>query len=175
MSAAAPPGDQPDRDHADVVRVPTAQPAAYSPPAASSAAPSWGVAWLGAAIALLLLAGAFPTCAFKLAVGAPCPGCGLTRATLALLRLDLAEVWRLHPLAPLVSPLFGWLLLRPLAVRIGWVSPEAGLLRGRALTVVIVSVVLAMWILYVARLAGALGGHPDPVSLRDGWLTRWWF
>ena len=23
--------------------------------------------------------------------------------------------------------------------------------------------------------AGALGGHPDPVSLEDGWLTRWWF
>jgi hypothetical protein len=133
------------------------------------------MAGLGVAIALLLMLGAFPTCFFKLAVGAPCPGCGLTRATLALLRLDWAEVWRLHPLAPVISPLFGWLLLRPLAVRIGWVAPQAGWLRGRALTVAIVSVVLAMWILYLARLAGALGGHPDPVSLGEGWLTRWWF
>lgn len=154
----------------------TTQPAAaYSSPPESPSPPSWWLAGLGVAIALLLLLGAFPTCVFKLAVGAPCPGCGLTRATLALLRLDLAEVWRLHPLAPLISPLFGWLLLRPLAVRIGWVSPEAGLLRGRTLTMTIVAVVLAMWILYAARLAGALGGHPDPVSLGEGWLTRWWF
>jgi len=133
------------------------------------------MAALGVAIAVLLLLGAFPTCFFKLAVGAPCPGCGLTRATLALLRLDLPEVWRLHPLAPVVSPLFGWLLLRPLAVRIGLVSREAALLRGRPLTFAVIGVVLAMWILYLARLAGALGGHPDPVSLEQGWLTRWWF
>jgi len=133
------------------------------------------MAGLGMAIVVLLLIGAFPTCIFKLAVGAPCPGCGLTRATLALLRLDFAEMWRLHPLAPLVSPIFGWVLLRPLVVRLGWVSPEALRLRGRDVTVLVIAVVLAMWVLYVARLAGALGGHPDPVSLRDGWLTRWWF
>ena len=143
------------------------------PPA--PAPPSWGLAGLGIAIVLLLLLGAFPTCIFKLAVGAPCPGCGLTRATLALLRLDFAEVWRVHPLAPLFSPVVRWLLLRPLALRLGWVSPETAVLRGRALTWTVIAVVLAMWVVYLARLAGALGGHPDPVSFEAGWLTRWWF
>lgn len=146
-----------------------------APPLPPPTRPSWGVAGLGIAIALLLLFGAFPTCLFKLAVGAPCPGCGLTRATIALLRLDFAEVWRLHPLAPLLGPLVGWMLLRPLLLRLGWVSSETGVLRGRALTWSVIAVVLLMWVVYVARLAGALGGHPDPVSLQDGWLTRWWF
>ena len=160
---------------------PRGEPNPAPPPLAGSggttpaALRGWGPAGLGIAIAVLLLLGAFPTCFFKLAVGAPCPGCGLTRATLALLRLDFAEVWRLHPLAPVISPIFALLLLRPLAVRLGWVSPEAGLLRGRALTVTLIAVVLAMWVVYLARLAGALGAHPAPVSLEDGWLTRWWF
>jgi hypothetical protein len=39
-------------------------------------------------------------CGFKAMTGAPCPGCGMTRACLALARGDLVESVRLHPLAP---------------------------------------------------------------------------
>ena len=124
---------------------------------------------------VLILVGPFPTCVFKVAVGAPCPGCGLTRATLALLQLDFGEAFRLHPLAVVVSPLFGWLLLRPLLVRTGLIAQERFLLRGRAVTVLTVGLIVALWVVYVVRLAGGLGGHPDPVDLHAGWLTRWWF
>lgn len=147
-----------------------------TPQAAYSQTPrSWTGAGLGLAIALVVLVGPFPTCFFKLAVGAPCPGCGLTRATLAMLQLDWAGVLRFHPLAPLVSPLLGWLLLRPALVRSGLVSEERFRLSPRATGWLAVGVILALWGVYVARLAGALGGHPDPVVLQDGWLTRWWF
>ncbi|MRG97344.1 DUF2752 domain-containing protein [Polyangium spumosum] len=50
-------------------------------------------------IASLLALLPFPTCIFRLGLGLPCPACGLTRAALALLRLDLAAATRFHPLA----------------------------------------------------------------------------
>jgi hypothetical protein len=36
-------------------------------------------------------------CGFRFLLGAPCPGCGMTRACLALARGDAAAAWRLHP------------------------------------------------------------------------------
>jgi uncharacterized protein DUF2752 len=44
--------------------------------------------------------------------GLPCPGCGLTRAWLALSRGDLAGAVRLHPLSPAVVPLAAVLVSR---------------------------------------------------------------
>lgn len=37
-------------------------------------------------------------CGFKLVTGAPCPGCGMTRAAGALAAGDPGEAWRWHPL-----------------------------------------------------------------------------
>lgn len=37
-------------------------------------------------------------CLFTCALGIPCPGCGMTRALLAALRLDLAAAFALHPM-----------------------------------------------------------------------------
>ncbi len=42
-------------------------------------------------------------CPMALITGLPCPGCGLTRAGLALLRFHFAEAWQMHPfIYPLV-------------------------------------------------------------------------
>jgi hypothetical protein len=46
---------------------------------------------------------AVSTCLFRRVVGIPCPGCGMSRAFLALLRGDWSSVRRLHPLAPLLA------------------------------------------------------------------------
>lgn len=37
-------------------------------------------------------------CPFYRIFGIPCPGCGMTRAFLACLRLDFAAAWRYHPM-----------------------------------------------------------------------------
>ena len=37
-------------------------------------------------------------CLFKLIFKIPCPGCGMTRAYLALLRLDVAGAFEMHPM-----------------------------------------------------------------------------
>ncbi|MFD0894123.1 DUF2752 domain-containing protein [Luteolibacter ambystomatis] len=55
-------------------------------------------------------------CPFKSVTGHACPGCGLTRATLAMLRGDWAAMVKFHPLAP-VFTLF-WI-----AVGIGLACP----------------------------------------------------
>ncbi len=49
-------------------------------------------------------------CPFHLSTGLPCPGCGLTRGTLALVQGRWQESWRYHPFSPLV-PIGGVLLI----------------------------------------------------------------
>jgi hypothetical protein len=45
----------------------------------------------------------FTVCALRRFAGLPCPGCGLTRAFLALSRGDLEAAIHFHPLAPLLA------------------------------------------------------------------------
>ncbi len=46
-----------------------------------------------------------PVCGMAVLAHIPCPGCGLTRATIALLHGDFAGAFALNPLAPVVCPL----------------------------------------------------------------------
>ena len=51
-------------------------------------------------------------CPFHALTGLECPGCGVTRMCLALLRLDFAAAWAANPglllLSPLILALVGW-------------------------------------------------------------------
>lgn len=47
----------------------------------------------------------YSVCPFANLSGHPCPGCGLTRASLALLQADIQGAFALHPLAPICAPL----------------------------------------------------------------------
>jgi hypothetical protein len=62
-----------------------------------------GVTALAAAqvVAVATGAGGWP-CLMKSALGIPCPGCGLTRASVALLRGDFAAAFSLHAFAPVL-------------------------------------------------------------------------
>ena len=51
------------------------------------------------------------TCPIRAATGVPCPGCGLTTATLALLHGHWAEAAHVHAFAYLVPPVLVLLLL----------------------------------------------------------------
>ena len=66
-------------------------------------------------------------CIFRLMTGIPCPGCGMTRAWLAALRLDYAAAFAYHPLFWVVPIAFVLAFVR--IVRL--VNPaDAGLLFG---------------------------------------------
>ncbi|OUN19942.1 DUF2752 domain-containing protein [Pseudoflavonifractor sp. An85] len=49
-------------------------------------------------------------CPFHAVTGLWCPGCGVTRMCLALLRLDLAEAWQANPVLLVLLPLIAGLL-----------------------------------------------------------------
>lgn len=114
-------------------------------------------------LAGLVLAFQLPTCPTALFFGVPCPGCGLTRATLLLFSGDIAGAFRMHPLVPLLLPAF----VVPIAyaafeyvrgARPGarspwlapWVTPAA---------IVLGALMLGVW---GARFAGYLGGPVPP-------------
>jgi hypothetical protein len=72
-------------------------------------------------------AGWLPACAFHQFTGLDCPGCGMTRATLATLHGRFGEAFRCNPLGMILWPLVGgalalelaaWVLGRPLRWRV---------------------------------------------------------
>lgn len=93
-------------------------------------------------------------CPIKKLTGFSCPGCGLTRAHLAALRLDFREAFACHPLFPLAIPTLLYMAHARLLAR--WVPKKAELLLLIAVGVVFFSVfVYRMWI------------SPSPMLSRD--------
>jgi len=111
-----------------------------------------------------------PFCPTALVFDVPCPGCGLTRATWALLRGDLSAALHFHPLSPLLSPIFagaiGLVLLdyvrgpgRSIVPPAWWTGRRATLaFSGLA------ALVLGVWL---ARFAGYFGGPVAVESLAE--------
>lgn len=111
-----------------------------------------------------LLASAGIPCGFARMFHVPCPGCGSTRAMLALATGDLHGLVRFNPLAPFMTALIVALALQALASvlatgtfrRVG--DGAIGTLVSRGVMVVAALEVLV----WVARFGGFLGG-PVPV------------
>jgi hypothetical protein len=118
----------------------------------------------GLGVVTVLLTAAQVPCGFARIVHLPCPGCGSTRAMLALASGDLAGLLRYNPLAPfmtlLVVALAGQAFASVLATgtfrRVG--DGAIGLLVSRGVMVIAALEVLV----WIARFGGFLGG-PVPV------------
>lgn len=102
-------------------------------------------------------------CIFRFMTGIPCPGCGMTRAWLAVLRLDFAAAIAYHPLF--------WVV--PIAFVLAFVREEVAsskLKRGIDIAVTVLCVlVVAVWIVRLVNPADAgllLGGHA-PAGVPD--------
>ena len=98
-------------------------------------------------------------CPIALVGRIPCPGCGLTRAALALVRGDLAEATRLNPLAVVVVPvsaaLFSYGALR-------YVRDGRARLGERGPSIVGGALGLGLAIVWLLRWFGLFGG-PVPI------------
>lgn len=67
----------------------------------------------------------FPKCYMYVVTGVKCPGCGVLRATHALLNGEFAIAWRLNPFWVTSLPLLGWTALAVSGERWrGWKLPN---------------------------------------------------
>jgi hypothetical protein len=114
----------------------------------------------------------FPLCPVAGTFGVPCPGCGLTRATLALLRGDVRAAFHFHPLVWLLSPLFvGFVGVALLELVRGPPSrPQRLNWSSRGVSVVAIFLLVASLGVWLARFSGYFGG-PVPVTTLREWLT----
>jgi hypothetical protein len=115
----------------------------------------------------------FPLCPLAGSFGIPCPGCGLTRATLALLQGDVRGALHFHPLVLLVAPLVAALALGAAyellrdpqhPPRLRW------RVKGRAASAAAAALLVLTLGVWVARFAGYFGGAVPVTSMRD-WLA----
>ena len=128
------------------------------------------VAALGGVFALIVWQ-RLPFCPLASIAGIPCPGCGLTRATLALAHGDVHRAVELHPLVFVLAPLFiaavlsaAWGFVRgprPNATPRVWLASRTANLLGSAL----LALTLGVW---GARFFGCFGG-PAPVTSYTEW------
>lgn len=124
------------------------------------------------AVLVVLFAVDFPLCPMRHVFGVPCPGCGLTRATEALVTGHFHDALAFHPLVLLVLPVVAWMVVRMTLVSAGMLRSDSFDPLDRVPTAgwaVFVVILLGVWI---ARLAGSLGGHPDPIDPSSGLLGR---
>lgn len=129
-----------------------------------------GIALLPLLAVVLALWSGLASCPNRALTGVPCPGCGLTRATLALCSGHLVEALHWHPLVPLMLPLIAFLIVRSMLIGAGLIGPSAWQVRvPKWLFVAFGVLVLAVWL---ARLAGQLGGPSDPIDLSSSLVGR---
>ncbi len=133
-----------------------------------------GIVALIAVPFVVAFSGDFPICPMAGTLGIPCPGCGLTRATLAVLHGHLWQGMHLHPLVLLVTPIYVTVVVLGI---ISYVRGPPALPQGRVRraldrvmgpwAMVTIVLLLSVW---VARFFGYFGG-PVPVETVHQWVT----
>jgi len=83
-------------------------------------------------------------CPFHALTEVACPGCGMTRACIALAHGDLSTAWSFHPFAYLLVSLSIAVLIAPRQVRAGW-RALPGPSRSLAVGLGIASCLLLWW------------------------------
>ncbi len=122
----------------------------------------WAVA-LVIAYFVLLKRALHSMCLMVLVTGLPCPGCGLTRAGVALLHLDFAGAWRLHPfIYPIVA------LIIVFAVRRYFLQSTD----MKILNWCLIAVLAGMIFFYIWRMWRYFPGEPPMSWYRDNLMHK---
>ncbi len=96
----------------------------------------------------------YSLCPMVMITGFPCPGCGLTRAGMLLLKFDFAGAFRLQPC---IYPVAVYILL------FGWNRYIRGRRMGRGLKFSLIVLMAFVILFYIWRMAYCFPGEP-PMS-----------
>ena len=120
---------------------------------------------LNAAVGLLLWGAVFlltdSLCWFQALFGLPCPGCGSTRAAIALFHGHFSEAFAFHPLIPLSLAILPYAAFRDALRRRRPVSAAE-----RIALMCVVSLYIAVYVIRMARLFP----HTEPMVPLEGAL-----
>lgn len=133
----------------------------------------WAVAVALVSPVVFAISNDFPLCPSAGMLGLPCPGCGLTRATLLLLQGEFSRAFALHPLViPLAPMYFGAVGLLGVDLLRGpsHTTPSAPWLTRRWVSIFGALVLAATVTLWVLRFFGYFGG-PVPVQSYRDWTA----
>jgi Protein of unknown function (DUF2752) len=122
----------------------------------------------------LIVVTRLPLCPMAGVLGVPCPGCGLTRATLALMRGDLRGALHLHPLVLVIAPIFIAAMASAAASYVRGPRPRRNLrpwLASRLASVLAFGLLAATLGVWSARFFGYFGG-PVPVETFAAWAEH---
>lgn len=160
-----------------VVSTPAVAETPAGPPAPSSTAepPITGAVLAKRAVVAAVLAAVLAAfvvwgpaiCPVRNSVGVPCPGCGLTRSTVALLHGDFERALHFHPLVWLMLPIFLVMVIEEVYI---FVRRERLTLLSRIPNVFWWPAGVAILAVWIARFFGAFGGPIDPPDFGASWL-----
>jgi hypothetical protein len=111
-----------------------------------------------------------PFCPTALLFDLPCPGCGLTRAAFELVSGNFHAALHLHPLSPLLLPLFAGALAVVLYDYVrgpGKALTPPAWWTGRAATIAFSGLLVLLVGVWLARFAGYFGGPVSVDSLAE--------
>jgi hypothetical protein len=119
----------------------------------------------------------FPLCPSAGLFDIPCPGCGLTRATLTMVHGHFAEALVLHPLVFVLSPIYAGAMIAALVDYVRGPSRAAprkqgGFTSGRTFMIFAIMLLVLTLGIWLARFFGAFGGPVQVQSYGEWGATR---
>ena len=92
----------------------------------------------------------FLPCIFKGVTGMPCPGCGMTRACLAILQGEFSTAWRYHPFSFLLIGLAILIVFQPEYAQEKWGA--ISLIKQGIIVSILILLCLGLWLVDLTRI-----------------------
>ena len=92
----------------------------------------------------------FLPCVFKGVTGMPCPGCGMTRACLAILQGEFSTAWRYHPFSFLLIGLSILIVFQPEYTQETWVA--ISLIKQKIIVSTLILLCLSLWLVHLKQI-----------------------
>ena len=92
----------------------------------------------------------FLPCIFKGVTDIPCPGCGMTRACLAILQGEFSTAWRYHPFSFLLIGLSILIVFQPEYTQETWVA--ISLIKQKIIVCTLILLCLSLWLVHLKQI-----------------------